>query len=809
MTTENGLVVTQVSGGETRSYLTNPNEWMGNVHAETDPVTGGIRKATANGRDMVSDLVDNSDKSYLLLGGDHPYAQWKNGLAKLYAAHDLRTYLAINTNTVGVNNMDPGQTDMLTWADLAAYAKGDNIEVIAHGARHVQDWTRINTGVKIQYAGANATATVQVSATQLIATAGGGDSLTLTLASESLATVKSQLEAISGWTVTLAPELSGAESAASLLQIAATSVKSINQRFAAGGGISIYYSGTSYRYILGQILSNTLKVFADGVRVFSVSLSGGATLSSIVAAINASGISGLVAKLCDNQKTEAPSFESYVSGSELAVSLAVKSPGLVISQTPAIFDAGLAQWYMVERQLEKCVEVAAANGVDLRSFANSGSNFIAQHRDGHRFFSIRGNLWSSSDSTAAQGYPAAIPAYLAEHFRPVFGFTYASMPTAARSNAVWEALADSPGFLVDALMHKVLSDGSSGYDFSSTDSAYYDQIEAEWTDTVATLAAKVEDGTIANILPRQVAGIASRVAKPKNLIFNPKYKNSGESLRVSSLNEILMPGWQLLTNPANFSAVSVANDSITLDMLSASEMIPLKQYLYLEPGKTYKVGCYVENLAYISGNGVSMQVNHIRGRQRAGWPQQQTNTNRSRYSVSRSDFLTHTFTMPSIAEFNHGRIVSAAFGAGIDMSVNKNIRLNAFAKGAFDIDCSAGAGSAAAVKAWEAAAAINAAIKANAAYPPEFHTLARAENDRVILELPVRSPDASFVMTVVDGLSASITATAFGSSDNFATSFGADSDSIAAPVLFQIALALASGASVRISNPFCSEVLAR
>jgi len=42
MTTENGLVVTQVSGGETRSYLTNPNEWMGNVHAETDPVTGGI-----------------------------------------------------------------------------------------------------------------------------------------------------------------------------------------------------------------------------------------------------------------------------------------------------------------------------------------------------------------------------------------------------------------------------------------------------------------------------------------------------------------------------------------------------------------------------------------------------------------------------------------------------------------------------------------------------------------------------------------------------------------------------------------------
>jgi len=42
MTTENGLIITPVTGGETRSYVTNPNEWMGNVHAETNPVTGGI-----------------------------------------------------------------------------------------------------------------------------------------------------------------------------------------------------------------------------------------------------------------------------------------------------------------------------------------------------------------------------------------------------------------------------------------------------------------------------------------------------------------------------------------------------------------------------------------------------------------------------------------------------------------------------------------------------------------------------------------------------------------------------------------------
>jgi len=56
MTTENGLIITPVTGGETRSYVTNPNEWMGNVHAETNPLTGGIRNLTAAGRDAVDDL---------------------------------------------------------------------------------------------------------------------------------------------------------------------------------------------------------------------------------------------------------------------------------------------------------------------------------------------------------------------------------------------------------------------------------------------------------------------------------------------------------------------------------------------------------------------------------------------------------------------------------------------------------------------------------------------------------------------------------------------------------------------------------
>jgi len=54
MTTENGLIITPVTGGETRSYVTNPNEWMGNVHAETDPLTGMITEIIDPVRGAVS-----------------------------------------------------------------------------------------------------------------------------------------------------------------------------------------------------------------------------------------------------------------------------------------------------------------------------------------------------------------------------------------------------------------------------------------------------------------------------------------------------------------------------------------------------------------------------------------------------------------------------------------------------------------------------------------------------------------------------------------------------------------------------------
>lgn len=51
MTTANGVVDTVVAAGLTREYVENPFEFMANVRAETNPVTGGIEFASPDGLD--------------------------------------------------------------------------------------------------------------------------------------------------------------------------------------------------------------------------------------------------------------------------------------------------------------------------------------------------------------------------------------------------------------------------------------------------------------------------------------------------------------------------------------------------------------------------------------------------------------------------------------------------------------------------------------------------------------------------------------------------------------------------------------
>ena len=751
-------------------------------------------------------LYPTIDAPLLVLGGDHPYAQWATGLAPLYRATGVAPYLAINTNSTGDNNLDPGQTDMLSWGGIAALT---DVEILAHGARHIQDWTRINTGVTILYSGANATATVAISATQITCTDSGANAFTLS--SYTLTSLAAAINALTGWSCTLAPELAGTESASNLIQIGATSVKSVSQKFAAGGAIMIKYNGTAYREVAVRVASNTLKVYADGVLAVTQSITGGATLNTLVTAVNGA-VSGLVCKLCDNQKTETPSFPSYISGSELAASILSTSNTLLSCvEQPVVLQAGLSQWYMAERQMAVCQAAIQAQGIATTGFANSGNGFIRATATGHSQFSTaRGNSIDTIDTTLATNAPRPVPTWMTSFYRPTTALINTQYTTTGRITAIFDALADSPGFTCDLLMHKVLKDGSSAYDFSSADNSYYDQTETIWVAAMAALKTKLDARSIYSVYPRELPARAAQAARPKNLVFNPKFKNAGESLIVASASPVLVPGWNLLTAGADYSAVTVdSNGDITFAMLTASERTPLTQYLWLEPGKTYDIGVQVSIGSYASGNGASIQIQPVRGWQFDGWAAQQTNINRSNYTTALDGSLRMRFTVPTSPPFGKARIISASFGSGINMTTNKKINLNVFAKGAFDIDCSVGAASAASVQAHEAAAAINTAIKANSSYPAELHNIASAENGRVILEVPKRGPDGSFQMVVANGTATSITATMFGQSDMLATSNWAQPNPFAMPVALNLLVALSSGATCKFSRPYCEEVGAR
>lgn len=768
----------------------------------TDASSNIIGLVGADGRIVLPSI----DKPLLLLGGDHPYAQWRTGLAPLYRATGVAPYLAINTNSTGENNLDPGQTDMMTWGQIAALT---DVEILSHGARHIQDWTRINTGIVISYTGANATATVTISATQITCADSGSNAFTLS--SYTLTSLATAVNALTGWSMTLAAELAGTESASVLQQIASTTVKNVSQKFAAGGAIMIKYNGTAYREVTVYVASNTLKVFADGVRVVSQSITGGATLNTLVTAVNGA-VTGLVCKLCDNQHAETSSFPTYVSGSELAASvLGTGTLPLSCVEQPVVLQSGLSAWYMAERQMQVCQDAIVAQGIQTTGFANSGNGAIRATLAGHmQFATARANSIDTIDTTLATNAPRAMPTWMTSYFRPTTTLLSTTYTTVGRVTAIFDALADSPGFTVDLLMHKVLEDGSSSYDFSSTDSSYYDQTETNWVAAMTALKTKLDARSLYSVYPRELPSMAARAARPKNLVFNSKFKNAGESLLTASASSVLVPGWNLLTAAADFSTVTVdSNGDITCAMLTASEKTPLQQYLWLEPGKTYDIGVQASIGSYATGNGASIQIQPVRGWQFDGWAAQQTNINRSNYTTALDGSLRMRFTVPTPPPFGRARIISASFGSGIDMTTNKKINLNVFAKGAFDIDCSVGAASAASVQAHEAAAAINTAIKANASYPAELHAIASAENGKVILEVPKRGPDGSFVMLVVDGTATSITSTMFGASDMRASSNWEQPNPFAMPVALNLLIALSSGASCKFSRPYCEEVGAR
>ena len=693
----------------------------------------------------------------VVLGGDHPYAQWygtngKNGVAQLYADYGVPAYLAINTGSQAVQN--PGDAGYCTWDQLKALQP--NVEIVAHGARHLQAWQKLNTGLKLLYSGPAATATVYVSSTQIIGTtAGGVADFAINLAGLTLTQLCTQIAAVSGWSAVPAPELTGTELATKLLVLASAGAKNakfpLTARIAAGGGIQVRYTGTTYRSARVQVAGTILRVYGDGVPILALDLTSASydTLQEVVTAIN--GLSGWIAYLCDNHNSIDSDADNYISGAEASANLLASDEADCIMRE-VIIDAGLTHAYMRRRQWASCRDVAAANGIGITSFAQSGGFFYEDQLFG-------ASTYRMHRGSPRFGYaPFAAPLADARSFVTHQAWEISGgWTSAARLTAIIDALEDSGPMIVCGLIHAITPDGTSGYPIIPDGQAT--QTEAAMIALLARIKAGVAAGRLRVAKLSDVPRLAGMAPKPANLIFNPLFKNSGESLvGIASVDDgKRVPGWRWQT-PAHVTAATVTDGVIELTTNASTLLFPAQQAVRLEPGVTYEAGINVEAVGALSGgNGVGLRLQPLNGVMPT-----QTVLNDTIQSVRRltTGASVVRFTVPGDQPTPpFVRSVAGPF----NLAATANIRVNIDSKG-LTADINVAGATPSATTAKEVAAAINAAIAANASYPAEYHTAAKVEGNRVVISSPwATGGDPTSNRVLVDQGSAN---------DAFATIFG-------------------------------------
>lgn len=701
----------------------------------------------------------------LMLGGDHPYLQWygttgSNGMAQMYKDRGIKPYIAINTGNHNTYLEDP--TDFMSWSQIAAMS--NVADLIAHGHRHPQAWDLVNTGITVRYTGPAATATVTITSTTISgATAGAVEDFSFDMTTapyDTLAEVVAAIDALPNWTCTMAGELAGTEASTNLLIRAATDAKTANLNLCAGGGIKITNEGTTYRRLsVGHAGGSAISIYADGVRVYYGTYSG-KTLTDLVTAINALG-NGITANLTNDT---AAGDVNYCSGSESALCLTggwsgskpVPDDGLYVA-------AGLSHWYMVERQMKQCVDTAAANGVTFRHFAQSGGSFYANEPAGHSAFKLfRGNKKSGSSISPnaflrqgnfihhqATTYSGATPVYTAG---------------GARLAALLAAIKDSPGYCVNLLTHQLVVDGTSGYSLPTSHPTNGDQIEADWVTFLDNVKTAQDAGQLVTLSQADYQrSVPVNLAALNNLLFNPKLKNSGESLRPAASDPgLIVPGWRLGAMSTTTSSVTIDADGFMTAVVTSGAPTPLQQVVSLPPG-TYEFTAQVTSLAYTSGEGINLQV--------LGSSPDQFAFLSENPVPGQTSFLTCgalrgpgelkirfsiTPPRPSPAQ------VRGKTAQTYNLSTNKNIKININNIGATgDIDCSAGAAVNTAVTAKEVAAAINTAMAASS-YSAEYHNIASAVAGKVVITNPYVGTDRTHNVSVLDGSTASAATAIFG-----------------------------------------------
>ncbi len=598
----------------------------------------------------------------------------------------------------------------------------------------------------------------------------------------------------------------------------------------ASSGIVIQYiaasGGTDRKTALVGISSNTLTLTEDGVRTNSFSLTNASfdTLTELVAAINALSPANWFAKLCDNTYYDAgtfgvtnasPAVNNYCGGGEL--SRCLKDCAVIdVTNTWVRFETGLSQWYVSERNVQLAHDTAATNGVTLKAFAQSGGEFYPWLVAGHQLY----NSWRGSTFTRSAIFPMQVRLTNVKTsngwfpHQDVADGTGVSLSAAAMTSWIDAAIDSGPNLLY-LLSHWIVPDNTSPYNMNPRPTGTgFGATETIWYTFLRYIKTKVDAGLMLTCTPSEIPDLVARASEPINMVFNPKFRNSGNSIASQTSDSTDVAGWLVRTSTT--PTISIANNKLTLTAIGSSQT-PVSQDMLFVPGETYEIGALIEFDNTAVTNGVRFQVQPRRGGS-SNAPRVRdldpgaSNAIVSPY-VSKSGFMRFRFTWPKAPNYQRSYVRSINVQP-YDLSVNKNVVVNYTNIGATaDIDCSAGAVSALAVTAKEVAAAINAAVAGTAAYAArsEYHTAARAENGRVILESPYRAnPGSTFWTRVTAGSSASALATIFGIGSGLTCqgepmmAVYEDVENAAAFLYFDVNTT--AGGVVTISNPYCIRV---
>ena len=794
------------------------------VTAETNPLTGGM--IFSAGGYQLEDSTDT--RPVVCIGGDHPYAQWwgkdgTDGLAGLYKKYGITPYMAINTHSLTGEGV--GDAYMMDWSKVKSMSDSRLVEVVAHGARHYQDWECPDAGIAIKYTGVAATATVYITATSIVGvTAGAVDDFAVLFATyPSLKQITEAIDALPNWSSQYSPELTGNELAKNLLTIASGNAKSCKvadtrgARFSAAGGLRVFWDSlvTYIDSCVIYLAPTSLNVCRNGVRIGSFTLSS-YTLSSLLTAIKAlntalassDAASGLpITSLANDSAGYA-----YCTGEEDASNLGRNLNSTIhfnAKRIPAVITAGgLTPGYLRSRNIALVKETAANNGVNIRNFAQSGGNFFSDITHG-----ISQNTFSQMRGNTRYGVvaPVAMPTNKAKNgFHPHISLKGNYNSDDALTTLV-NAIVASPGHMVDLLIHSVVTDaaandgsmvGSSGFYLDSV-AISADIDEPNMVRLLSKLAAARDAGQLRIVTHGELGRVAVTALPPRNLLFNPQIiSRTGTTLKVTDNSGKTTCGWKI--NGFGMQEVNIIDGGLEFVSNGTAANV-LTQRVVMDQGGRYRIGARVE-----TENGQATSIQALLAPVYGDWPDAMAGLPLT-YAIS--DAISQAYQeiawdveIPTPRGYGHARIVSLT-AQPYNLSANKNIQIQMENSAAFDIDCSAGASNTSAVTAKEVASAINAAISASATFAvkPELHSVARAENGYVVLELARRQPypENNGTLQVNAGSTLSATSLIFGGASAFAwASHGGEDVFSNYPVDVLFKISAPAGVKIKIIAPY-------